>query len=54
MKPLPQLNLQLAKLKKIADPPGFEPGPEAPEASILSWLYYESTRLALAARCDRN
>ena len=29
--------------KKITDPPGFEPGPEAPEASILSRLYYEST-----------
>lgn len=29
--------------KKIAaDPPGFEPGSEAPEASILSRLYYES------------
>lgn len=26
----------------ITDPPGFEPGPEAPEASILSRLYYES------------
>lgn len=29
--------------KMITDPPGFEPGPEAPEASILSRLYYEST-----------
>jgi hypothetical protein len=28
--------------KEITDPPGFEPGPEAPEASILSRLYYES------------
>jgi hypothetical protein len=28
--------------KLITDPPGFEPGPEAPEASILSRLYYES------------
>ena len=28
--------------KIIADPPGFEPGSEAPEASILSRLYYES------------
>jgi hypothetical protein len=32
------------RAKKIAvtDPPGFEPGSEAPEASILSRLYYES------------
>ena len=30
---------------KLTDPPGFEPGSEAPEASILSRLYYESTRL---------
>jgi hypothetical protein len=28
--------------KKLTDPPGFEPGSEAPEASILSRLYYES------------
>lgn len=33
----------IRKLKKVTDPPGFEPGPEAPEASILSRLYYEST-----------
>lgn len=26
----------------VTDPPGFEPGSEAPEASILSRLYYES------------
>ena len=25
-----------------ADPPGFEPESEAPEASMLSKLYYES------------
>lgn len=30
------------ELKKCTDPPGFEPGSEAPEASILSRLYYES------------
>ena len=27
---------------KLADPPGFEPESEAPEASMLSKLYYES------------
>lgn len=26
----------------LADPPGFEPESEAPEASMLSKLYYES------------
>lgn|GEM_PF-3117876 len=31
------------KGKKAADPPGFEPGSEAPEAPILSRLYYESS-----------
>ncbi len=35
--------------KKAADPPGFEPGSEAPEASILSRLYYESKVQILAA-----
>jgi hypothetical protein len=29
-------------IKIVTDPPGFEPGSEAPEASILSRLYYES------------
>lgn len=33
--------------ENITDPPGFEPGPEAPEASILSRLYYESNSLYL-------
>lgn len=27
----------------VADSPGFEPGTEAPEASVLSRLYYESS-----------
>ncbi len=27
----------------LADSPGFEPGTEAPEASVLSRLYYESS-----------
>lgn len=49
MKPLLQLILQQVKQKEVADPPGFEPGPEAPEASILSWLYYESMYQAPAA-----
>lgn len=31
----------------MTDPPGFEPGSEAPEASILSRLYYESNRVSL-------
>ena len=29
--------------KVVADSPGFEPGTEAPEASVLSRLYYESS-----------
>lgn len=29
------------KLNKGAGPPGFEPGLEAPEAPVLSRLYYE-------------
>ena len=40
-------DLDYAELKFLqrneTDPPGFEPGSEAPEASILSRLYYEST-----------
>jgi hypothetical protein len=36
--------------KRITDPPGFEPGSEAPEASILSRLYYESKPYIFAAK----
>ncbi len=46
----------LIKDIKSTDPPGFEPGPEAPEASILSRLYYESMLLYfLSGRiCSRH
>lgn len=39
------LNMAEGKNKKrvVADSPGFEPGTEAPEASVLSRLYYESS-----------
>jgi hypothetical protein len=37
--------------KKLTDPPGFEPGSEAPEASILSRLYYESITVIMIAGC---
>jgi hypothetical protein len=38
------------EIKREADPPGFEPGSEAPEASILSRLYYESILESPAAK----
>lgn len=31
----------------MADPPGFEPGSEAPEASVISKLHYESVLMGL-------
>jgi hypothetical protein len=40
--------------KKLTDPPGFEPGSEAPEASILSRLYYESNRVFLMIKVVRT
>ena len=33
----------------MADPPGFEPGFEAPEASMISKLHYESVVIGLTA-----
>lgn len=52
MMPLLLFIFKLIRRKKVADPPGFEPGPEAPEASILSWLYYESKHLVPKSEVD--
>ncbi len=34
---------RIKQKRVVADSPGFEPGTEAPEAPVLSRLYYESS-----------
>ena len=38
-----------AMYNELADPPGFEPGPEAPEAPIISKLYYGSIEFIMGS-----
>ena|GEM_PF-5093846 len=42
-KTLKKQKTRIKQKRVVADSPGFEPGTEAPEASVLSRLYYESS-----------